>query len=133
MRSGEGQVPPLPLGTSGQTGNAPNGAPGGDPPPPQPEGGDRPPKGDDAKGNLRPDPKKPIAGGGGPPDDPGDDDGDDGDDDDEDDEGELSGRDLLKALKQLVKRGKKNFENNAKEAGHLKIHFRTPKATETGR
>ena len=62
MGSGEGQIPPPPLGTSDQTGNAPNGGA-----PPQPEGGDGPPKGDDAKGNLRPGPKKANVGGGGPP------------------------------------------------------------------
>ena len=69
----------------------------------KPEGstrdGERSPKGDDAKGNLRPDPKKATAGGGGPPDGPSDGRGDDRDDgDDDDDEGDVSGRDLLKAL-----------------------------------
>ena len=122
MRSGEGVIPPLPLGTSDQTGKAPNGAPGGDPPPPQPKGGNGPPKGDEAKGNLRPSPKKANVGGGGPPDEPGDDDDGDGDDDDDDDEeGDLSGRDLLNALKQLLKGKKKNSESNAKEADHIKV------------
>ena len=122
MRSGEGMIPPLPLGTSDQTGKAPNGAPGGDPPPPQPKGGNGPPKGDEAKGNLRPSPKKANVGGGGPPDEPGDDDDGDGDDDDDDDEeGDLSGRDLLNALKQLLKGKKKNSESNAKEADHIKV------------
>ena len=125
MRSGEGVIPPLPLGTSDQTGKAPNGAPGGDPPPPQPEGGNGPPKGDEAKGNLRPNPKKANVGGGGPPDEPGDDDDGDGDDDDDDDDdhddGNLSGRDLLNALKQLLKGKKKSSENNAKEADHIKV------------
>ena len=130
MRSGEGVIPPLPLGTSDQTGKAPNGAPGGDPPPPQPEGGNGPPKGDEAKGNLRPSPKKANVGGGGPPDEPGDDDDGDGDDDDDDDDdddhddhddGNLSGRDLLNALKQLLKGKKKSSENNAKEADHIKV------------
>ena len=124
MRSGEGVIPPLPLGTSDQTGKAPKGAPGGDPPPPQPEG-NGPPKGDEAKGNLRPNPKKANVGGGGPPDEPGDDDDGDGDDDDDDDDdhddGNLSGRDLLNALKQLLKGKKKSSENNAKEADHIKV------------
>ena len=127
-------IPPLPLGTSDQTGKAPNGAPGGDPPPPQPEGGNGPPKGDDAKGNLRPSPKKANVGGGGPPDEPGDDDDGDGDDDDDDDEeGDLSGRDLLNALKQLLLRGKRRAPRvmPRKQITSKFHHSRTPKATET--
>ena len=121
MRSGEVPAPIIPLAKAAPTGKAPDRASGADPPPPHPGDGDRPPREiDEAKGNLRPGPEKSTAGDGDPPDsdDPSDD-GDDGDDDDEEDD--VSGRDLLKALKQLLKGNKKSSENNAKEADHIKV------------